>query len=118
MAYVVVLLLTGALLWALFSSTSGTSNMHSPQHHQHAEAFFGPARLQELLGCWPAPGLAANPETMDPDVRQKLQFKHYYVSTSTIPGAGLGIFARHDMPKGKRCCSSQTCSILCKRWHL
>lgn len=33
-------------------------------------------------------------------MQEKLQFKHYYVAASTIPGAGLGVFARHDMPKG------------------
>jgi hypothetical protein len=47
--------------------------------------------------------LAAEPKALDADAQQKLQFKHYYVSTSTIPGAGLGVFARHDMPKGEVC---------------
>lgn len=28
------------------------------------------------------------------------EFKHYWVGNSTIPGAGLGVFARTDMPSG------------------
>ncbi|WIA35565.1 hypothetical protein OEZ86_003990 [Tetradesmus obliquus] len=28
------------------------------------------------------------------------EFKHYWVGNSTIPGAGLGVFARTDMPAG------------------
>jgi hypothetical protein len=28
------------------------------------------------------------------------EFKHYWVGNSSIPGAGLGVFARTDMPAG------------------
>lgn len=96
------LLLTATCICYLLSTS--TSNTRDSAHQDKAHKGDHPggsSRLQELLGCWQAPGFAASPQSLDLSVMQeKLQFKHYYVAASTIPGAGLGVFARHDMPKG------------------
>lgn len=84
----VLVLLAGACIGYLASSSS----------HSSSSGPTAGARLQELLGCWHAPGLSSPGQASV--LQDKLTYKHYYIATSTIPGAGLGVFARHDMPKG------------------
>jgi hypothetical protein len=33
-------------------------------------------------------------------LRLSAEYKHYWVGNSSIPGAGLGVFARRDLPAG------------------
>ena len=36
------------------------------------------------------------------DLQDSMSYKHYYIGKSNIPGAGMGAFAKHDMPAGER----------------
>jgi hypothetical protein len=91
-----LLLLGGS--WALFQSKLGNSSSSGTNDGSSS------GRLQELLGCWHVPGLATQAQA--DLLKVKLQYKHFYVSQSTIPGAGLGVFAKHDMPAGGLSCSA------------
>jgi hypothetical protein len=105
---IAMLLIAALTCYLLSAATSSNTRSAAPQVEAHGST----SRLQELLGCWQAPGLAASPENLDLSVMQdKLQFKHYYVAASTIPGAGMGVFARHDMPKGER--AAGVCNLQC-----
>eukprot|EP00775_Hariotina_reticulata_P006363 gene6363-6596_t len=91
---VVLLAVMGAVLTLIYPLVySHTASRHSWQSQQQQQ------RLRELMGWWKAPGLD-KPAGFKGASTNRMDFKHYYVATSTIPGAGLGVFARHDMPTG------------------
>jgi hypothetical protein len=93
-----VLLLAAAgivstLIYFTINSSTGGSWQSQQQHD---------TRLRELMGWWDAPGLAK--PRFKGAIADHMDFQHYYVAPSTVPGAGLGVFARHDMPPGVVAC--------------
>lgn len=54
---------------------------------------------QRGMSAVPVTSLAAVLAPGQPPAPSK--YKHYYIATSTIPGAGLGLFAKTDLPAGK-----------------
>jgi hypothetical protein len=106
---VALLLLLGGP-WALYQSSLGNSSSSSSSSSSSGTkgtslptaAGSSSGRLQQLLDFWQGPDVAPLLATQaQADVlRAKLQYKHFYVSKSTIPGAGMGVFAKHDMPEG------------------
>jgi hypothetical protein len=53
-----------------------------------------------VAACFSVRELLLDLQSQADVLKHKLQYQHIYVSKSTILGAGMGVFAKHDMPEG------------------